>query len=148
MPERAFQVEGVLSLVLCVANCLLSQSIEHCTTSKMLWSLIATLAALTATVKGQDYSSSPPHYPAPWARGGNGWADAYEKAQAFVSKLTLLEKVNLTTGVGWEGGPCVGNTGTIPRLNFPGICLQDSPLGVRDSKSAAVNVSIRNTHLK
>ena len=81
-------------------------------------------------------------------RGGNGWADAYEKAQAFVSKLTLLEKVNLTTGVGWEGGPCVGNTGTIPRLNFPGICLQDSPLGVRDSKFAALNAFLKNTNLK
>jgi beta-glucosidase len=67
-------------------------------------------------------------------RGGNEWADAYEKAQQFVSQLTLLEKVNLTTGVGWEGGDCVGNTGTIPRINFPGLCLQDSPLGVRDSK--------------
>jgi beta-glucosidase len=32
-----------------------------------------------------------------------GWAEAYEKAQAFVKQLTLLEKVNLTTGVGWEG---------------------------------------------
>jgi beta-glucosidase len=34
---------------------------------------------------------------------GEGWAAAYAKAQAFVSQLTLLEKVNLTTGVGWEG---------------------------------------------
>lgn len=64
-------------------------------------------------------------------RGGNGWADAYTKAQAFVSQLTLLEKINLTTGVGWEGESCVGNTGSIPRINFPGLCLQDSPLGVR-----------------
>jgi beta-glucosidase len=113
----------------------------------MLWSSIATVAALTAIVNGQ-YESSPPHYPAPWMRGGNGWADAYEKAQAFVSKLTLLEKVNLTTGVGWEGGPCVGNTGTIPRLNFPGICLQDSPLGVRDSKFAALDVFLKDANLK
>lgn len=29
-----------------------------------------------------------------------GWADAYAKARDFVSQLTLLEKVNLTTGVG------------------------------------------------
>jgi beta-glucosidase len=29
-----------------------------------------------------------------------GWEDAYEKAKEFVSQLTLLEKVNLTTGVG------------------------------------------------
>lgn len=29
-----------------------------------------------------------------------GWEEAYEKAAAFVSQLTLEEKVNLTTGVG------------------------------------------------
>lgn len=29
-----------------------------------------------------------------------GWAEAYAQAKAFVSQLTLLEKVNLTTGVG------------------------------------------------
>jgi beta-glucosidase len=28
------------------------------------------------------------------------WADAYTKAAGFVSQLTLLEKVNLTTGLG------------------------------------------------
>jgi hypothetical protein len=88
-------------------------SIVSCTTSKMLWSSIASVAALTAVVNGQyDGETSPPSYPSPWMRGGNGWADAYERAQAFVSQLTLLEKVNLTTGVGWEEGPCVGNTGT------------------------------------
>ena len=30
----------------------------------------------------------------------NGWQEAYAKAHDFVSQLTLLEKVNLTTGVG------------------------------------------------
>jgi beta-glucosidase len=30
----------------------------------------------------------------------DGWEDAYAKAKAFVEQLTLLEKVNLTTGVG------------------------------------------------
>jgi beta-glucosidase len=29
-----------------------------------------------------------------------GWEEAYVKAKDFVSQLTLLEKVNLTTGVG------------------------------------------------
>jgi hypothetical protein len=137
MPERAFPVEISLSLSLSFVLPVLPslQSIEICTTTKMLWSSIATVAALTALVHGQnDGDFSPPSYPSPWARGGNGWADAYAKAQQFVSQLTLLEKINLTTGVGWEGGPCVGNTGSIPRLNFPGLCLQDSPLGVRDSQ--------------
>lgn len=29
----------------------------------------------------------------------------------MVEKMTLIEKVNLTTGVGWQMGLCVGNTG-------------------------------------
>jgi hypothetical protein len=47
-------------------------------------------------------SSSDPHYPSPWMNpDADGWQDAYAKAKAFVSQLTLLEKVNLTTGVGY-----------------------------------------------
>jgi beta-glucosidase len=79
-------------------------------------------------VSGQ---TSPPSYPTPWGEGLGDWEDAYAKARDFVSQLTLLEKVNLTTGVGWEGEKCVGNTGAIPRLGFEALCLQDSPLGVR-----------------
>lgn len=75
--------------------------------------------------------TSPPKYPSPWGEGIGDWNDAYEQASAFVSGLTLLEKVNLTTGVGWQGEKCVGNTGGIPRLGFKSLCLQDSPLGVR-----------------
>lgn len=68
----------------------------------MLWSsTFTTVIALAATSNAQLHgATSPPHYPSPWMRGGNGWQDAYEKAQAFVTQLTLLEKVNLTTGVG------------------------------------------------
>jgi hypothetical protein len=33
--------------------------------------------------------------------GQGEWAEAYQKAVAFVSQLTLAEKVNLTTGVGY-----------------------------------------------
>jgi hypothetical protein len=102
-----------------------------------MWLSVAAVAALAASASAQD--TSPPSYPSPWMRGGNGWDDAYAKAQQFVSGLTLLEKINLTTGVGWEGEACVGNTGSIPRLNFRGLCMQDSPLGVRDSKFAFLN---------
>ena len=46
-----------------------------------------------------------------------------------MAEFTLEEKVNITTGVGWMGGRCVGN---IPAVgDFPGLCLEDSPLGVR-----------------
>jgi beta-glucosidase len=52
---------------------------------------------------------SPPAYPSIWANGQGDWADAYEKAVKFVSKLTLAEKVNLTTGTGYEAFPNASN---------------------------------------
>ncbi|RAL59327.1 hypothetical protein DID88_006932 [Monilinia fructigena] len=57
--------------------------------------------------------TSEPFYPSPWMNPNTG------------------EKVNLTTGVGWEGEACVGNVGSIPRLGFKSLCMQDSPVGVR-----------------
>ncbi|KAK2604736.1 hypothetical protein N8I77_007637 [Diaporthe amygdali] len=80
-----------------------------------------------------DLASSPPFYPSPWMDPeADGWADAYAKAKDFVSQMTLLEKVNITTGVGWESEVCVGNVGSVPRLGLhKNLCMQDSPLGVR-----------------
>lgn len=92
------------------------------------------------TVSSDDYSSkwttpenlatSEGWYPAP--RGGvdPAWVGAYQKAAAMVGKMSLLEKVNVTTGTGWQMGPCVGNTGNTS-VGFPSLCLQDGPLGVR-----------------
>ncbi|KAJ7491335.1 beta-glucosidase [Mycena galericulata] len=60
------------------------------------------------------------------------WTAAYAKASAAVQKMSLQDKVNLATGVGWEDGHCVGNTPTISSISFPGLCLEDSPVGVRD----------------
>ena len=57
------------------------------------------------------------------------WAQAISLAKDFVSKLTLEEKCNMTGGV---AGGCVGNVLPIPRLNFNGMCYQDSPSGVGD----------------
>lgn len=59
------------------------------------------------------------------------WEKAYRRAKKYLEDWTLEEKVQLTTGVGWENGRCVGNIGAIPDRNFSGLCLQDSPLGVR-----------------
>ena len=54
-----------------------------------------------ATDAGAQFGqTSPPRYPSPWMDPTGRWATAYAQAQAFVSKLTLTEKVNLTTGVG------------------------------------------------
>jgi ABC-type sugar transport system substrate-binding protein len=48
-----------------------------------------------------ELAYSPPQYPSPWMDPeANGWEDAYAKAKDFVSQLTLLEKVNITTGTG------------------------------------------------
>ncbi|KAK6543054.1 hypothetical protein TWF694_006981 [Orbilia ellipsospora] len=79
------------------------------------------------------YPRSPPAYPAPIGSGFGlpGWSEAYSKAQAIVAQMTIAEKVNLTSGVGWQGEQCVGNTGSVPRLGIRGLCLQDSPLGIR-----------------
>lgn len=35
-------------------------------------------------------------------------------------------------------GPCVGSIGSIPRLGFPGLCLQDGPLAIRAADYASV----------
>ena len=61
---------------------------------------------------------------------GPAWASARAKAKKLVSSFSLEQKVNVSTGVGWMGGRCVGN---IPPIGdaFPGLCLEDSPLGVR-----------------
>jgi beta-glucosidase len=42
--------------------------------------------------------------------------------------MTVEEKANLTRGF---EGPCVGNTGEVPRLGIPSLCFYDGPDGVR-----------------
>lgn len=100
----------------------------------------------TVIAGSKSFQLSPPKYPSPWGEGKGDWAGAYAQAKAFVSQLTLEEKVNLTTGTGWELDRCVGQTGSIPRLGFRAMCLQDSPVGVRDTDfnsvfPAGVNVA-------
>lgn len=78
----------------------------------------------------ENLATSEGWFPAP--RGGSdpAWVEAYRKAAKLVGKMSLLEKVNVTTGTGWQMGPCVGNTGTTS-VGFPSLCLQDGPLGIR-----------------
>lgn len=70
-------------------------------------------------------------YPSPKGGTLEAWKESYKKAAALVDQMTLVEKVNVTTGTGWKMGPCVGNTGPVDRLGFPSLCLQDGPLGMR-----------------
>lgn len=76
---------------------------------------------------------SPPYYPAPKGGWVPEWEDAYAKAEEVVANMTLAEKVNITTGTGFFMGPCVGQTGSAPRFGIPNLCLQDSPLGLRNT---------------
>jgi beta-glucosidase len=64
------------------------------------------------------------------------WQDSYKKAEALVKKMTLPEKVNVTTGTGWQMGLAVGNTGPAIHVGFPGLALQDGPLGLRFADNA------------
>ncbi|KAI0913143.1 glycoside hydrolase superfamily [Ustulina deusta] len=79
---------------------------------------------------------SPPWYPTP--RGGTtkSWAESYRKASKMVARMTLPEKVNITTGTGWMMGPAVGNTGPAVHVGFPSLALQDGPLGIRFTENA------------
>ncbi|KAF2836614.1 glycoside hydrolase family 3 protein [Patellaria atrata CBS 101060] len=81
---------------------------------------------------------SPPKYPSPWIDGSGDWGDAYQRAQEFVAQLTLMEKVNLTTGIGWQAGKCFGHVGGVPRLGMDGLCLQVSTHGVIQADHASV----------
>ncbi|KAK7005807.1 beta-glucosidase [Favolaschia claudopus] len=83
-----------------------------------------------AAPPGFEEWESPIFLPAPDVKGSGDWASAVARARTFVKGLTLPEKINVTTGVDVLGR-CVGNTGTIPRLGWAGLCLEDSPLGVR-----------------
>ncbi|TRX92471.1 hypothetical protein FHL15_006638 [Xylaria flabelliformis] len=78
-----------------------------------------------------EYASSPPVYPSPPGRGIGVWADAYVRARDLVGQMTLEEKTNVTRGFTVPDNICAGNTGTVPRLNWPGLCLHDAGNGVR-----------------
>ncbi|CAG8604297.1 11062_t:CDS:2, partial [Scutellospora calospora] len=91
-----------------------------------------------AVAGAQSDQNSPPKYPSPWGSGDGDWAEAYKKAIEVVKQLTLEEKVNLTTGSGWQQEQCVGQTGGVPRLGIRGQCLQDSPVASSPSSLLAL----------
>ncbi|KAF3763585.1 family 3 glycoside hydrolase [Cryphonectria parasitica EP155] len=77
------------------------------------------------------YGQSPPVYPSPHGKGSGIWAPAYTAAHRLVGQMTLEEKVNITGGFSSPENTCHGNTGSVPRLGWPGMCLQDAGNGVR-----------------
>ncbi|KAK7528475.1 beta-glucosidase 1 precursor [Phyllosticta citriasiana] len=93
--------------------------------------LLLSVGGIWAWTSSPVSGKSPPWYPSPHGGNDPAWADAYSKAAELVRQMALVEKVNITTGIGWAMGLCVGNTGPVMRLGFPSLCLQDGPLGMR-----------------
>ncbi|KAI0010234.1 glycoside hydrolase family 3 protein [Xylariaceae sp. FL0662B] len=99
-----------------------------------MWStlLVAAVAWLPfVTPATAEYAQSPPVFPSPQGKGAGFWADAYKNARDLVGEMTLEEKVNITRGFAVRDNVCAGNTGSVPRLGWPGMCLQDAGNGVR-----------------
>ena len=63
--------------------------------------------------------------------GTAAWVAAHSSAAAALAKMSQQDKINMVTGGGWDKGPCVGNTPAIGSVNYPQLCLQDGPLGIR-----------------
>ena len=99
--------------------------------------LLSTALAQNTTTNGtitQDtvfYGRSPPRYPSPEVSKNGLFAESVAKARQLVSQMTLEEKVNITGGVTNPSNGCGGNIPAVPRVGFPGLCLQDGPAGVR-----------------
>ncbi|GAP87716.1 putative glycoside hydrolase family 3 protein [Rosellinia necatrix] len=86
---------------------------------------------LSSSTVASEHATSPPVYPSPAGKGTGAWADAYARARDLIGQMTLEEKANLTRGFAVPDNTCAGNTGTVPRLNWPGLCLHDAGNGLR-----------------
>ncbi|PIG89349.1 beta-glucosidase M [Aspergillus arachidicola] len=78
-----------------------------------------------------SYGHSEPVYPTPETKGLGDWEEAFTKARSLVAQMTDKEKNNITYGYSSTANGCGGTSGGVPRLGFPGICLQDAGNGVR-----------------
>ena len=100
-----------------------------------VWSVLAA-GGFWLYKKSPSYGQSPPWYPTPPGGTVSQWSESYKKAADLVKKMTLPEKVNITTGTGWQMGLAVGNTGPAINVGFPGLSYQDGPLGLRFADNA------------
>ncbi|KAI9316649.1 beta-glucosidase [Dichotomocladium elegans] len=69
------------------------------------------------------------------------WEEAQRKAEVLVGQMSLEQKVNMVTGMGWGSSKCVGNTYGNQDPYFPSLCLQDGPLGIRFSDNTTAHVA-------
>jgi beta-glucosidase-like glycosyl hydrolase len=113
--------------------------------AKLLLSILVVLALFWSIVAAGGFwlykkqpldGQSPPWYPTPQGGTQPQWSASYKKAETLVKQMTLPEKINITTGTGWQMGLAVGNTGPAIHVGFPGLALQDGPLGLRFADNA------------
>ncbi|KAL2132310.1 hypothetical protein VTI74DRAFT_3946 [Chaetomium olivicolor] len=72
--------------------------------SAVLASLVLSSFASARSIGPRDPVPEPfhaaPYYPTPHGGWLDSWREAYDKAHALVSQMTLAEKTNITSGVG------------------------------------------------
>ncbi|KAK5076641.1 hypothetical protein LTR51_002324 [Lithohypha guttulata] len=129
----------------CACSSLSKACIAACAAVALVTLLLIGSGGYFAYKQGLIDGQSPPWYPSPNGGTVSTWADSYAKAQKLVEQMTLVEKVNVTTGTGWAMDLCVGTTGRAGNTGFPALCLQDGPLGIRfadhaDSFPAGITV--------
>jgi beta-glucosidase len=95
--------------------------------------LLLPLLGLLALRHTEAQWTSPIVYPSPQGYGAGNWSRAYVKAESLVSRMTLEEMNNITYGISNHHTGCVGVSGGVPRLGFPGFCLHDAGNGVRNT---------------
>lgn len=95
--------------------------------------LLPLLGLLALRDGAHAHWTSPIVYPSPEGYGADNWSGAYERARDFVSRMTLAEMNNVTLGISDHETGCVGVSGSVPRLGFPGLCLHDAGNGVRNT---------------
>lgn len=131
--------------VLCACQRLSRACIAISAAVALAFLFILTSGGYWAYKNGLIDGQSPPWYPSPLGGTVSTWAESYKKAHKLVEQMSLVEKVNITTGTGWAMDLCVGVTGAVASVGFPALCLQDGPLGIRfadhaDSFPAGITV--------
>ena len=112
--------------------------------------IFITLFIFTRNSKKEDESNSEEDN----IKKYDNWTNSYKKADEFISKLNLTEKIYLlygTENMGFYKSPyidkkefyhlCEGRIDPLKndKINFKGICLQDGPAGIRFSNGTSIS---------
>ncbi|KAJ3052622.1 hypothetical protein HDU99_008136, partial [Rhizoclosmatium hyalinum] len=93
--------------------------------------LVLITAIVLGTLQHGGLKPGPEWTPSKPLSPDHPWFPATQRAIKAVKTLSRDQKLELIMGIGFTGGPCLGNTVTIESIGFKGLCLQDSPMGVQ-----------------